>query len=219
MNKYTKNKQYKTNNNNALGSNNPWKESKLDDLANQIDEINRRRLPDGVMGNILTGKEAEVRQDAALMLLQGFLSGNLDFVNAAARNDQDATTYHLERVASMARCICKLRLQRKLAKEQNRQVEFSEHNAGSCMHPAYQNFWDLPQAIWTEMGKASVSLGVSTGEISVGNAKIVNMLIDNTPVQAIADSRKVTRGAIYQRLDLVRQVLPKLIAKIEVPTP
>jgi hypothetical protein len=44
----------------------------------------------------------------------------------------------------------------------------------------------------------------------VGNAKIVNVPIDRISVQKIADSRRV----IYQRLDRVRHVLPKLIAKM-----
>lgn len=216
--KYTKSKTRKSNNHNAFDSKNPWNEAELDDLANQIDEISRRRLPDGVMGGILANREAEVRQDAALMLLQGFLGGNLDFMEADEGKDRDATAYHLERVTSIALFHCKNRLKRKLAKEQNRQVEIGERTTGSCLHPADLDFWNLPYPIRIEMRKASLRLGVSTGEISVSSANIINLVInEKMSAQKIADRFGITRGAVYQRFDPVRKVLVNLIAKIEVP--
>jgi hypothetical protein len=70
-----------------------------DDLRNLIDEIARRRLPDGVFGGILAGKQGEIRQNAATMLRQGFPPGNLDFVKTAWR-DRSAAISHLERNAA-----------------------------------------------------------------------------------------------------------------------
>jgi hypothetical protein len=52
----------------------------FDDLGSLIEEILLRRLPDRVFGGFLAGKEGEIRQDAAIMLQQGFLLRNLDFV-------------------------------------------------------------------------------------------------------------------------------------------
>ncbi|MEI7910657.1 MAG: hypothetical protein WCK77_13555 [Verrucomicrobiota bacterium] len=87
-----------------------------DDLRNLIDEIARRRLPDRVLGGILAGKEDGIRHDAAIMLLQGFLLGNPDFVKAAGR-DRSATTFHLERGVSITLKYCMARLMRREAKE------------------------------------------------------------------------------------------------------
>ena len=85
----------------------------FDDLGNLIDEITRRRLPDRVFDGIIAGKEDEIRQDAAIMLLQGFLPRNIDFVKAAERRDRSAATFHLERVVSITLKHGKARLQMK----------------------------------------------------------------------------------------------------------
>ena len=82
------------------------------DLRNLIDEIARRRLPDGVFGGILAGKQGEIRQNAAIMLLQGFPTGNSDFLKAVERRDRAAATFHLERVVSGTLKHCKARLMR-----------------------------------------------------------------------------------------------------------
>ena len=87
-----------------------------DDMRNLIDEIARRKLPDGVIGGIIAGRESEIRQNAASMLKQGFLLGNLDFAKAAERRDQSATL-HLERGVAIALKRCKARLMRKRIKE------------------------------------------------------------------------------------------------------
>lgn len=89
----------------------------LDDLGNLIEEIARRRLPDGVLGGILAGNEGEIRQDAAIMLQLGFMRRNLDFVKAAVRRDRSAAMFHLELVVSIALTHCKARQMRKRIKE------------------------------------------------------------------------------------------------------
>lgn len=216
--KYTKNKTRETNNTNALGSKNPFEDWNHDNLANQIDEACRRKLPNGVMGGILSGKEAEIRQDSIIWLLEGFLFKNVGFAEAAKGKDQDAATYFLERAVSIVLRHQKARLKRKLAKEQARQVEITERNAGSCLHPVELDYWDLPLAVRIEMKQASLRLGVDTGLITLRNVSVMGMIIDNEmPVEKIAESLEVTRGTIYQRINRVRRVAAPLLAKIEVP--
>lgn len=216
--KYTENKTRKSNDTNALDSNNPWGDGNLDDLANQIDGIVRRKLPNGVMGGILSGKEPEIRQDTTIRLLKGFLFKNVGYAEAAERKDQDAATYYLERAVSIVLRHQKARLKRKLAKEQNRQVEITERNAGSCLHPVELDYWELPLAIRIEMNRASLRLGVGTGLITLVNAGIMSKIIDSeTSVENIAKSLGVTRGAIYQRVNRVRRVTAGLLAHIDVP--
>ena len=216
--KYTKNKTRKTNNTSALGSKNPWGDWNRDDLANQIDGIVRRKLPNGVMSGILSGKEPEIRQDAIIRLLEGFLFKNVGFAEAAKGKDQDAAIYYLERAVSIVLRHQKARLKRKLAKEHARQVEITECNAGSSMHPAELDYWDLPLAVRIEMKQASLRLGVDTGLITLGNVSVISMIVDcEMSVEKIAESLEVTRGAIYQRVNRVRRVAARLLAQIEAP--
>ena len=218
--KYTENKTRKSNNTNALDSKNPWGNGNLDDLANQIDGIVRRKLPNGVMSGILSGKEPEIRQDTTIRLLKGFLFKNVGYAEAMERKDQDAATYYLERAVSIVLRHQKARSKRKLAKEQARQVEINDCNAGSCMHPVELDYWELPLAIRIEMKQASLRLGVDTGLITLVNASAMSKILDcEASVEKIAMSEEVTRGAIYQRVNRVRRVAAQLLAKIEVPVP
>lgn len=218
--KPTKNRTRTTKNHDALSSKDPWGDWNLDDLANQIERMCRRKLPNGVMGGILCGKEPEIRQDTTIRLLKGFLFKNVGFAEAAERKDQDAATYHLERAVSIILRHQKARLKRKLAKEQSRQVEISERNAGLCVHPVELDYWELPLAIRVEMHRASLRLGVGTGLITLVNAGIMSKIIDSeASVENIAKSLGITRGAIYQRVNRVRRVTARLLARIEAPMP
>lgn len=89
----------------------------FDDLGSLIAEIARRRLPDGVLSGIIAGNENAIRKDAAIMLQQGFMLRNLDFVRAAARKDRSAAMFHLEMVVSIALTHGKARMKRKGTKE------------------------------------------------------------------------------------------------------
>jgi len=86
-------------------------------LGDRIEEIARRRLPDRVLGGILAGKEAEIRNEAAIMLLKGFLLGKLAFPEVAERGGR--STFHLERGVSIALKHCKDCLKRKVVKERS----------------------------------------------------------------------------------------------------
>jgi len=189
----------------------------LNQLAMEIDIICRRKLRDGVMDGVLAGREPEIRQDAMIMLLHGFLFGNLKYMEAARKGDHHAAYCQLEFVTSMALRYCKIRLKRKLISESARHFEISEYTGGTCKHLMDLDLWDLPESVRMQMTQSSLRLGVATGQISEGNARIVDMIIvSQMSVEEIANRYKITRGAVYQRLNRVRQVLPKLIARIEV---
>ena len=89
-----------------------WTYLEFDDFANRIDEIARRKLPDGVMGGNLAGSEAKIRQETALMLMKVFLFRNLASMEAA---DADGKEYHLRKVVAIALRRQKAQMKRKLA--------------------------------------------------------------------------------------------------------
>lgn len=89
-----------------------WTHLEFDDFTNRIDEIARRKLPDGIMGGNLAGSEAKIRQETALMLMKGFLFRNLASLEAA---DADGKAYHLRKVVAIALRRQKARMKGMLA--------------------------------------------------------------------------------------------------------
>lgn len=112
MKKYTTAKKLNKNKiTDATDSEVEWSHLDFDEFTNQVDQIARRKLPDGVMGGNLAGSEAEVRQETALMLMKCFL-----FRNLAA----DSEGYHLGKVVAIALRYQKTRMKGKLADENAR---------------------------------------------------------------------------------------------------
>lgn len=115
MKKYTTT--YKTTRNKSNLTNSPaseveWTHLDFDDFAHRIDEIARRKLPDGVMGGNVAGREAEIRQKSLLMLFEGFLTRNMAILDAT---DADGKVHHLRKVVAIVLRRQKARMKRKLA--------------------------------------------------------------------------------------------------------
>ena len=80
----------------------------LDDLRTLIDEIARRRLPDRSLCGILAGREDEIRQNTATMLVvEGFMHRNVNSIKTALRRDRFAAMIHLDMVVAIALRRCR----------------------------------------------------------------------------------------------------------------
>ena len=190
----------------------------LNQLAMEIDIICRRKLRDGVMDGVLASREPEIRQDAMIMLLCGFLLGNVHFMEAAKRKDRDATAYHLEAAVSIALGYSKLRMARKLAGESAGHVQLSEYNGGYYRHHTDVATWELPSSIKRSMAMNGLKLAVASGELSTANLCIVSMVIeDEMSVAEISKKLKINPSAIYQQIARVVRVLPEWIEDMEIP--
>lgn len=191
----------------------------LNQRAEQIDLICRRRLRDRVFSGVLGGRSDEIRQDALIMLLQGFLDGSPQFMEASAKNDRAATTYHQERVVALALRYSERRMIRKLAGETMGRVQLNEQNGGIRLQIWEKQLWELPTATRVEMAMIALQLAVSMNRLSSANARITAMVIEGgMSVEEVAKKRKVKRGSIYRHLNRVLKVLPGLMDKVEVPT-
>ena len=71
-------------------------------IGDEIEALCKRKLRDGVLRDNLAGLEAEIRQNAMIMLLRGFLDGNRRFVAAAGKNDPDSVEINLRRAVALA---------------------------------------------------------------------------------------------------------------------
>ena len=190
----------------------------LNQLAKEIDIICRRKLRDGVMVGVLAGRESEIRQDAMIMLLCGFLLGNVRFMDAARRKDRDATAYHLAAAVSIALAYCKLRTARNLAGESAGHVQLSEFNGGSYRHHSDVATWELPDSIKRSMAMNGLKLAVKSGQLSTANLCIVSMVVeDEMSVAEISRKLKINPSAIYQQIARVIRVLPEWIEDMEIP--
>lgn len=187
-------------------------------IADEIEALCKRKLRDGVLRENLAGLEAEIRQDAMIMLLRGFLDGNRRFVAAAAKNDPDAIEINLPRVVALAIRYNIIRMAHCVTVASSRSTQFRECDGGACQHPAEMREEELPYEIRLRMAIMGLKLAEEMCSISPENAKITaTILTGELTVDELAKKRGVNRSAIYQRLKGVCSVLPPIMEMIEVP--
>ena len=98
-------------------------QSSLDALTNALNEQITTLVPlDRFGGTILEGQEPMVRQDALIMLIDGFLQGNHQLVQATATHNHDLVADQLMRSIFAAIRFVRLRLRRKIATEQRQML-------------------------------------------------------------------------------------------------
>lgn len=189
----------------------------LETIAKKMDEICRRRLPDGVIrSGILKGFEAEIRQEALIMSVGGFLQQNADYLDARKKHDVDAIQDSMEKCAAITLRVCKTRMASRLSRSHGSDVLLTESNGGACHHPS-----QLPPAEWPSDLKAGVIMqavgkAVHAGDLSVANASIMSMVCEHgMPVVEVALVWKITRSAVYQQIHRVRRVIPEIIDQID----
>ena len=187
-------------------------------IGDKIEALCKRKLRDGVLMDNLAGREAEIRQNAMIMLLGGFLDGNRRFVAAAGENDPDAIEINLRRVVALAIRYNIIRMAHSVTVASSRHTQFRECHGGVCQHPAEMREEELPYATRLRMALMGLKLAEAMSKISPKNAKTaVTILTGQLTVDELARKRGVDRSAIYQQLIRVCSVLPQIMEMIEVP--
>ncbi len=203
------NKSQKKNEVNGLGD--------LETIAADLDAIARKHLPDGIIQNgILAGSEAEIRQEALILAVGGFLEQNHGFRDARANQDQVAIRNAKERCMAIALGIAKKRVAGRLNHIQTHECQLAQTNFGSIDHPSqcHPNNW--PPDLKSRLIMRAVGKAVDCGQLSLGNASIVYLVCERgMAVQQVASVAKITRSAVYQQIDRARRVLPKIMETIE----
>lgn len=190
----------------------------LERIAADMDMIYRRRLPDGVIRyGDLGGREPEIRQEALIMAVGGFLHGHPGYTQARRMNDPAAMHAVMERCAALTLCYSKRRLTRASIHHTSRHTQVNENNGGACMHPSLLRPSDWPLERQSSAVMISVHRAVREGSLSAANAGIVAMVCDQgLRVREIARILGVDASAVSQQLRRVKQVLPEVLARVEV---
>ncbi|MCP5543860.1 MAG: hypothetical protein H7A49_08130 [Akkermansiaceae bacterium] len=192
---------------------NNWEE--LNQLAQQLNEIARFRLRDGVLNGVLGGREAEIRQDAILMVLDWYLRR----ASRSSDVEETASSWASERLLAKALAFVKKQHARQLTNEADRHVEAAEWNMGSCFHHYCKGMHDWPEESKHEMLRQAIHTAVHTKLISHSNASIALLVLRaGEPVPMVAERLGVKRGAIYQRLHRVREKIAPIIANLDPPS-
>ena len=188
----------------------------LDRLAHDIDALSRSFLRDGVLGGVLAGNEAEIRQDAIQLALQWTLRGSSE--TGAAKEQPVNNPDNLPRTVAQALRITKMRLARHLTKEGKARLGFMDANGGVALHQSDVPPWDWPYTIRLSMALRGLQLAARTGQISQANVCVARLILEGRmTAPQVAKRLNVTRGAINQQLWRVRKALPAVIATMEFP--
>lgn len=213
MNKYTKTKTDSSKR--KIGSRNRLET--LSVSSNEIDAICRKELPDGVIrSGILAGREPEIRQEALIMILSGFLERHPGYRSAKEAANQESMGNEMERCAAIALRICKRRMESNLFKNFDRHVPITDQHGGICVHPSDENTAEWPLSVRVSVVLRAADQAVKAKKLSPLNALILNMVVsEGMSVDEVSTKIKVTENAIYQQLRRVRKVLPEIIRTLE----
>jgi len=198
----------------------PNRQEDLEQLAAEMDTIYRRRLPDNVIRcEILGGKESEIRQEALIMAVGGFLHRNPGYIQARKMNNREAIQVAMERCAAITLRYSKARIAFESSQRASHHTQVNENNGGSCQHPSQLKTSEWPLQVKASVVMTSVARAVREGSLSQANADIVAMVYDKgLPVIQVARLRGTSSTAVYQQLRRVRKVIPEVMEWVEVPS-
>jgi hypothetical protein len=191
----------------------------LEVIAKRMDEISRRRLPDGVIRcGVLKGMEPEVRQEALIISVGGYLQKNTDYIDARQKNDDAAIQSSMEKCMAITLCNVKKRIASQLTHERARTKELTEENGGTGQHPSQTKPCDWLPDVKTVMIMRSVAKAVNQGKLSVPNALIMHMICERgMGVHDVAIVAGITKSAVYQQVWRIKRVLPEVMEQVEIP--
>ena len=199
----------------------PDMQEALNNMGEALDKVLRQRLPDQTFVGPLAGMEAEIRQDAMLLLIERFLFSNPQLQAATNSGDSAAIENEIYRSINGALKICRPRLRREITREQSRHQEGLEEGDprwGTCEHPSHQSFWSLPFEIQKEVVFLLVRNGVAQQQLTAeGAALVIGMLEESLNLSALAAARKISRQVAFYRVKPVRRFLRENLDKTEFP--
>jgi hypothetical protein len=190
-------------------------------FARLLDERLKQMLPEGRLREILQGQESEIRQRAALMLLDWFLRGNRELQLATEIKDLGEVANQIQRSINAAIRISTMKIRRSLIRDLNRFVEYNEkEHTTSCIHPALRvNVWELPFEAQQSLLLLLLEGAETTRAVSPSQTSMVRRMIDLSMSQAdMAKDLGISRPALNQRISHVGSVVRSSLEKTEFPT-
>lgn len=207
---YKRTKPYTSNNTNKTGHGNGCFEN-LDQIAEELERLARRRLPDRVLQGVLAGYEEDIRQDAILLALGWYLR------NESSTPMQACHSWHGPRAIAGALRIIKRDCVKALKGEAEARQTMLAHVTTTTCHPVMIRGCDWPTSTMRKLTKKAIRIAHRTGRITALNAAIaIEVFVNGIQVIEIARRFNVHRSNIYQHLSRVRRHIPEIINALEV---
>lgn len=180
----------------------------------------RRHLPNGSRGGALRGLEADIRQEAFL-ILNRYLRGNPEVAKAELRGDLQELERLIHQCLRIATSIASKRMARaSAALRDGSHEEVRVKTEPSTLHPYdVTQEADLSEGERRSLALAAVDEAVRAGALSLRDAEMVRSRIEQGLSQAdYARQQGVSREAIHQREVRAVRVLRRTVRKTEVPS-
>lgn len=180
----------------------------LEAIADDLINLSKKMLPQGVLNGVIRGQEEDIRQEAIMMALGWYLR----------EAKGHARSWHAPRALAGALRIAKRDRIKSGKKElETQQGVALEHHATS-LHPSMISCREWPFDAMQLIMFAAIQTALRNGKITHVNAAIAKeVLVDGVQVLSLAKRLGVHRSNIYQHLTRVRRHLPEIIDRIEVP--
>ncbi len=192
--------------------------AQLDEFAVELDRVLHHRLPSEIFRGLLRGREDEIRQDAAILLVERFLIGNKRLMQATRKGIFREVENQLSRSISSAVQVSLRRLRRQVAREAILFRRIRNKDAGIYYHPSERKFWGLPLAVQQELALQALHLAVTGQLLSRSQADIaVSMVAGSISQSGLARKLRISRQAVHQRLQPVRKYLWDVMETLEFP--
>lgn len=186
--------------------------NKVEQIANQLDDLARRKLRDGRLDGNLCGYEADIRQESILLALEWYVRS----YPQDARND-GGTEWNAPKQLAIAMKYARLRLIEKLNKQPRGDRPASEADFGVIKHPSDEHEHEWPEHRARVVICEGISQALKGGLISPRNALVARMVIcKGEEAIVVAKQLGVHRSAIYQHISKVKNVIAPLVKDIEV---
>ena len=200
----------------------PDSQQSREHLAGCLDQTFKIRLPNGRYDGILQGREADVRQEAYLLLVSNYLPGNEElFAATQARNLLEISCQIEKSLNGSIRSTFQTLRKSILRHLQIHAYGENPDDPGQtmCLHPAHHTtLWDLPFEIQRELVFSALNLAVREKHLMPHHANVAFAMVDGEmSQQQLATKLGVSRQAIHQQLQPVREFLQAHIETVELP--
>jgi hypothetical protein len=154
--------------------------SKLNHFANRLDFALRVKFPNGTMGGSMQGTEDEIRQNAAILLLNKFLAGNRKLMAATAKTNKKQILNQINRSMSAALKVCRRQLSRKRTTERIMLDELfvEDPRLPNVLPSSNRKLWELPFALQHILALKLLQISVQTKQTTKASAKVVAAILD-----------------------------------------
>lgn len=190
-------------------------------LGEMTSAILRRSVASRVKGHsasIRGEMQEEIRQEAAVLLFDRYLSGNAELTRATAEGNEAEIAEQIERSSYAAAGYALQRHAKRAAYEAKKSELIAQALAqGDSAIDAGHGAFALPPEAKHKLAMLALKIAVREGRLTKENATMTGSILNGDTTQTqIADRCRVSRSAISQRIKHVTSVLGGIIENVEV---